>query len=289
MENIFEIVHFTDPMCPLCWGSEPVLKKIKSVYGPSVIIKNIMGGMVRDVRNFYNYGEEKDFPSINKKMTEHWQKNSEFHGMPVSTQPLKLFTEQSPGSVSHSIAVKSAQMQGFDLGNKYYRRMQEATMVEGRETYKLDVQIELAEEVGLDIGYFVLSIKDQTAGEAYLADTKLLKKYNIDSFPSYLLTNGKTEVIMKGFHTFDSFEKMIDQHMGLEIQKNEYLGTIGEIKDYIKAFESLAPRELEEVFPLGKDEIDWTVKKLEEEDFLRTVPAGNSYFIKAKETYLYSF
>ncbi len=41
---ILQITGFTDPYCTWCWGSEPILRKIREVYGAQVSIGFIMGG-----------------------------------------------------------------------------------------------------------------------------------------------------------------------------------------------------------------------------------------------------
>ena len=51
---MIEIIEFTDPYCTWCWGSEPVLRKISWVYGRAIKIDYIMGGLVKDIRSFYD-------------------------------------------------------------------------------------------------------------------------------------------------------------------------------------------------------------------------------------------
>lgn len=51
---MIEIIEFTDPYCTWCWGSEPVLRKLEWVYGSNLKIDFVMGGLVKDIRSFYD-------------------------------------------------------------------------------------------------------------------------------------------------------------------------------------------------------------------------------------------
>ena len=53
-QSTLEILAFTDPVCTWCWGSEPVLRKVESWYGGAVRIRQVMGGLVEDIRAFHD-------------------------------------------------------------------------------------------------------------------------------------------------------------------------------------------------------------------------------------------
>ena len=52
MEKKLIITEFTDPVCTWCWGSEPVLRKLQTVYQDQLDVRFIMGGLVPDISDF---------------------------------------------------------------------------------------------------------------------------------------------------------------------------------------------------------------------------------------------
>jgi protein-disulfide isomerase-like protein with CxxC motif len=53
-KHIIELIQFTDPVCTWCWGSEPLLGKLEARFGEQVRSSFVMGGLVRDIREFYD-------------------------------------------------------------------------------------------------------------------------------------------------------------------------------------------------------------------------------------------
>ena len=53
-QDPLELLAFTDPVCTWCWGSEPVLRKLRRWYGDQLHIRYLMGGLVEDIRTFYD-------------------------------------------------------------------------------------------------------------------------------------------------------------------------------------------------------------------------------------------
>jgi protein-disulfide isomerase-like protein with CxxC motif len=47
-----EIIEFTDPVCTWCWGSEPILRKLETHYEDQIRLCFVMGGLVKDIRDF---------------------------------------------------------------------------------------------------------------------------------------------------------------------------------------------------------------------------------------------
>src|SRR3989449_6576669 len=47
-----EIVHFADPWCWWSWGLEPVLQRLKAVYGENLKVTYKMGGQFESLREW---------------------------------------------------------------------------------------------------------------------------------------------------------------------------------------------------------------------------------------------
>lgn len=135
-QSSLEILAFTDPVCTWCWGSEPVLRKLETCYGDAVHIRYVMGGLVEDIRAFYDRANDigGDAERSNAQIARHWLEASERHGMPVRTEGFRLFSADTVSTYPQNIAFKAAELTNPGLAARYLRRMREASAAEARET-----------------------------------------------------------------------------------------------------------------------------------------------------------
>ena len=52
MSPAITITCYSDPYCTWCWGSEPMLTKLRAIYGQAIGVRVVMGGLVRDIAQF---------------------------------------------------------------------------------------------------------------------------------------------------------------------------------------------------------------------------------------------
>jgi len=79
---LIEIIEFTDPVCTWCWGSEPILRKLETRYEGNIKISFIMGGLVKDIRDFRDESNDigGDISQVNEQVASHWLEASSRHG-----------------------------------------------------------------------------------------------------------------------------------------------------------------------------------------------------------------
>jgi len=188
-----EILAFTDPVCTWCWGSEPTLRKLTSWYGDVVQISYVMGGLVEDIRTFYDRANDigGDPVSANAQIARHWLEASDRHGMPVQVEGFRLFTADIVSTYPQNIAFKAAELTNPALAARYLRRLREAAAAEAREIGRQDVLVELASDVGLDIGTFIGHLKDGSAEAAFRNDLETTSRYNARGFPTFVFRYGE--------------------------------------------------------------------------------------------------
>ena len=77
-EPPIEVVHFADPWCWWSWGLEPVLQRLKEVYGENVRVAYKMGGQFDSLQEWMQeYG-------VDERSTPDWVRESiELTKMPV--------------------------------------------------------------------------------------------------------------------------------------------------------------------------------------------------------------
>lgn len=278
-----EILAFTDPVCTWCWGSEPVLRKLTTWYGDAVKIRYVMGGLVEDIRNFYDHanGIGGDPESANSQIARHWLEASERHGMPVRTEGFRLFTVETVSTYPQNIAFKAAELTNPDLAARYLRRLREASAAEAREIGRQEVLIELASEVGLDIAVFIGHLNDGSAEAAFRADLDTTRHYGVRSFPTFVLRFGEREVMLRGSQNFAAMQTVIDTLSGGVLRGQSPQKSAEGLLSFIRIFGNAAPVELATVFDLTIDELESIPAGLAKTGTIECIRKGNGYFWEA--------
>jgi putative protein-disulfide isomerase len=287
---VVEIIEFTDPVCTWCWGSEPVLRRLETIYGDKINIKFIMGGLVKDIREFYDSFNDigGDAEHSNNQIAKHWQEASETHGMPVKSEGFTLFSNEHPSSYPQNIAYKAAQIENEELANKFLRKMREATAAQAKQTNKTEVLIELASEAGLDVPRFIERFSNGSAEKAFEQDLDTTRRYGVTGFPTFLIRFGKKEVLLRGYQRFETIQSVIESISGGSVKEHPLEKTDENILQFIKKYVSAAPVEIQMVFDLSDPEVNEVTERLITEWLIKKVPAGKGYLVETTDPHMSS-
>jgi len=266
---VVTITYYTDPYCTWCWGSEPILRHVLESYGDQVAIVYKMGGLVEDMSNFHDAANQ---ISTKEQVAPHWREASERHGMPVDESifldPENDFTSTWPAN----IAFKAAELQSLELAGKYLRRLREAAASEHRFIHKLDVQAELAGEVGLDVAAFEAAIASGEAEKAFRRDLEEARSKGISGFPTFILGNRTGGALaFYGYRTYDEFARAIDQLAPEPLKKL----APESIEKFVAKYGRVATQEVAEVFGLSRANAKTKLEQLTAAGILRRLPRGN--------------
>lgn len=278
-----EILAFTDPVCTWCWGSEPTLRKLEVAYGDQVKIRYVMGGLVEDIRGFYDRTNDigGDPERSNAQIARHWLEASKRHGMPVRTDGFRLFSAETVSTYPQNIAFKAAELTAPTRAARYLRRIREASAAEARETGRREVLIELASEVGLDVAGFLGHLNDGSAERAFREDLELTRRYGARGFPTFVLRYGEKEIMLRGYQRFESFTAIIDSLSQRALRMELPDRPPESIEAFVMRYGRAAPVEIDTVFDLGAAERENIVDALLGAGRLKRVPAGNGYFLES--------
>lgn len=281
-QTVVEVIEFTDPICTWCWGCEPLIRKLETRYGDSIRVKFIMGGLVKDIRDFYDSFNDigGDPKHSNQQIAKHWVEASKRHGMPVNDKDFMLFSNEYPSSYPQNIAYKAAQMESEHLADKFLRKIREATATQGKQTTKTEVLIELANESGLDVSKFIERFNDGSAMKAFEEDMAICRKYSVRGFPTFLIRYGEKEILLRGYQRFETVKSVIKTLTEDAIKEREVGKTEDDIYGFIKKYNSAALVEIKEAFDLSDSEVTSIIENLISKGSVRKVPAGNSYFVE---------
>jgi len=279
-EVSIEILAFTDPVCTWCWGNEPALRKLEVCYGDAVRLRYVMGGLVRDIRAFYDgaNGIGGDPEQSNAQIARHWLEASARHGMPVRVDGFRLFSADTTSTYPQNIAFKAAELTDGARAPRYLRRIREASAAEARETGRQDVLIELASETGLDLPAFIGHLSDGSAEAAFRGDLETTRRYGVRGFPTFLLRRAGREVLLRGYQEFRAMQAVIGSLTGGALQAQAPESGPEGVAAFIGRSGRVAPVEVATVFGLSPEESDIILGALAAERRVRRVAAGNGCF-----------
>lgn len=276
---LFELFTFTDPFCTWCWGSEPVLRKLRELYGDQLRIVFRMGGLVETVTKYDDPVHGIYGGNFFQKMAEYWELSSQRHKMPVDSSFFSEYKTDFRSSWPGCLAIKAAQMQDEELAARYLRRMREAALAECLPFHRRKVQMELAREIGLDTDRMKQDIDSGAAGHAFDADMQEYHTQGGESFPFYLLRQmGGEEVPMNGYVSSMAFEQLLEKLGGDKLKRSEIEKTDERVLAFIGKYGKVAVREVGELYLIPLTDAQAWLDSLAGEGKLVKEKAGNGFF-----------
>src|SRR2546421_1022229 len=246
-----EIVHFADPWCWWSWGLEPVLQRLKEVYGDNVQVTYKMGGEFESLKGWMQeYG-------VDERSTVDWILESvALTHMPV--QPDYYFRCHVKSSFPACLAFKAARVQSEEKATKYFRRMMEAFGLECL-TATDDTLVKLGTEVGLDKDRLRKEMHSPAVGAAFERDRQEMLREHAN-FDALLVRNRAGHMEMKSA-TFSAkpFEEIIDK-LAPGLPKRSPT----DILEYLEHHQDLTPaHEIASVFRIPGEDAEVRLSALE--------------------------
>lgn len=276
---IIDLIVYTDPYCTWCWGSEPVLRRIQEVYGGQVRLVYRMGGLVEDTSRFRDPLNKIGGPGMHRQVAEHWRQAAARHGMPVDADAFIDYKDEFRSTWPACIAYKAAEFQDPELAGKYLRRLREGAAAEHLPVHRLEVQADLAEEVGLDRQRLLADIDSGNAEQAFRDDLQLCRDNEVTGFPSFEVhMAGAEEVAMFGYYNFSAFETTFKRLAGDRLKRREIVADDDGIVEFARRYGKVAPREVSEVFSLKMSEARERLDQLVVDGRLKKQQAGSGWF-----------
>jgi putative protein-disulfide isomerase len=280
--DVIDILEFTDPVCVWCWGSEPVLRGLQHQYGDQLRVGYVMGGLVENVDRFHdpsnNIGGGAE--AMNRQVASHWLEASTRNGMPIGTDGFGLFSDEYPSTYPQNVAYKAAQQQGEVLANRFLRRMREATAVEALVTSSTDVQVQLAAEVGLDVGAFLDAVHDGSAQRAFTEDQKFIRTFGSSGFPAFLIRFRGKQGLLPGWQPLSSFRKVLDNFTDGLVKPRTFDTSDEGALAFVSQHDRVAPVEVSTALNLSREEADGILDRLHLAGRIEKVEAGNGHFVR---------
>lgn len=278
------ITNFTDPVCVWCWATEPVFRALETHYPGKIEFRYITGGLVDNIDNFSDPANDINAGSdgANAQIMSHWLESADRHGMPIKSEGFNLFSKEYPSTYPQNIAYKAAQIVDVDKADRYLRRIREATYTEGKVTSNLDVQIELAKDVGIDTEALLKVINNGQAEKKFKADLGITYSTGVNSFPSFLVKSAQArQVLVRGFNTFEDFKEIISHLTDGALVAEKVTPSFEALSELMYKHPKLALEEVRQAFDFDSqsDAEEWLEPFIKDGSLVKE-EAGTSYFIK---------
>ncbi|MFB6216773.1 MAG: DsbA family protein, partial [Candidatus Aenigmatarchaeota archaeon] len=144
---------------------------------------------------------------------------------------------------------------------------------------KEETLLKLAEEVGLNVEKFKRDLDSEGAREEFQKDRNFARSYGATGFPTFLIEREKEEVWLRGYHPFRDFQDSLEQ-----LDPNLKCRKPGSIPEFVKKYNHVATREVQEVFEMERGDALKELKNLEDGGEIKSVEMGNGYFWEPRKS-----
>lgn len=262
-----EIYVFIDPLCPTCWGLEPIIKKLQIEYGQLFSLRHVLSGKL----SCLNKNTKVD------NMAQVWEKTASRTGM--SCDGNLWFENPISSPYVASIAIKAAELQGRKLAIRFLRKIQEYVFVEKKNISDIDVLKDCAASVGLDVDEFMQDMNSSSAAKGFQCDLKITTEMDVHEVPSLVFFNQNIEdegIKISGIYDYEVYVHILnDMLKGLPGPTPP-----PSLEEFISCFKLVATKEIESVYNMNKNTVEREMKKLALKRIVEKVPAKHGTFWK---------
>jgi len=240
-----EISYYTDPLCCWSWGFEPQWRRLQYEYGDNITIRNVMSGLIPSWKNFNDPTNSISRP---QQMGPVWMEAAHSTGMFMND---KIWVKNPPASSFPAcIAVKAAELQSKEAGEKLLRLLREAVMLRDENIAQQAVIVTVATFVAvanpglLNLQQFEADLTGEAGLEAFRKDYNEAQNRNIIRFPTLILRSpGKPAIITTGYRPYPALVKIICE-FAPDLKRTR---KVTSIEQYMSHFGNITDREIKEV------------------------------------------
>jgi hypothetical protein len=195
--------------------------------------------------------------------------------MPVDEQIYYDIKDEVFSTYPACIAFEAARLQGEELGIHYLRRLREGAAAERKAIQHFEVQVELATELGLDIERFTTDIQSGKANKLFHNDLEVCRDKGVRGFPTYLVSNGDNEVLLRGYNSYETFNSWIQELSNDQLEQKTLTGGSPQVFDFISRYGKSAITEVATVFDLNFQQAEKLLSEMTNKGLIVVEKAGN--------------
>ena len=173
-DQLIEVVEYTDPLCSIAWGTEPIKRRLLWRFGDKIQWRLVMAGLCRDNSTAKMFQPWNPFEA-GQIYLKIWRRVTKITGMPYPENLRYMALTTDPPC----LLVKAAELQGVDIAERVLRRFREAVFFYGTPVDAIDQAAHALLDVeGLDIEQLLQDADLAHVEQAYLADWQETRKPN---------------------------------------------------------------------------------------------------------------
>ena len=215
-EDRIEVLCFTDPLC--CWSAalQPHLEKLKEEFPGHIHIRYCMSAMIPDWKTYHD-----PLFSVQKpiQMGPVWMEARYTTGADINDQV--WVTDPPSSSFPPCLAVKTAEMQSLEAGERMLFALREAIMKKGLNIAKESVISEVAEELSMhmggefDLDRFRREYNQTESRDLLRRDLKEVKLHQVGRFPTLIVRKkGSKSVMLTGYQPYETLASAFEYLKG---------------------------------------------------------------------------
>ncbi|MDK9722676.1 MAG: DsbA family protein [Rhodospirillales bacterium] len=276
---------YTDPYCTWCWGSEPMLTKLRALYGERIKLAYKMGGLVRNIRQFYDAANGIGGNGWYKQVAAHWEEASQRHGMPVDSRVWDDVKDGFQSTYPACISFKAAELTSPNLANLFLRRLRESAAALRLPIHDYEVTAKLAADIGIDPLDFMKRIESGEAEHAFMLELEECRQAMIQSFPTFIFSNPQgQQYTLVSYRSFPAFDRVVRELAGEALGAPRQLSIDDDLMDIIEMNGSTTVPEIAEVFDIGTTEAKDALDRLVNKEGIEAFQAGNGFLYRIGRT-----
>lgn len=267
-----EIYSFIDPLCPDCWGLEPVIKKLQLEYGHTFRLRHLVGG---NVETFNSFKRKTEGIKTHADVAKRWERTATRSGM--SCDGDLWFEDPIDTPYIASIAIKAAELQGKVQGLRFLRKMRELLFIEKQNMTKQENLVYAAKETGLDIDEFKKDLQSQASIRAFQCDLKISAEMEVNELPTLVFFNENIEeegLKITGHYDYEVYVSIITEML----KKKPKPQPLPTIEEFLQRYQFVATKEVAVVYDISCEEADAEMKKLALKQLVEKVPVKHGCF-----------
>ncbi|MVN21474.1 DsbA family protein [Mucilaginibacter arboris] len=199
------IEYYTDPLCCWSWAFEQHWQRLLKEFSAVITYAYCMGGLIPDWKNYQDPMNDISRPA---QLGPLWMEAAQITDAVIDPQ---IWVEDPPtSSYPACIAVKSAEMQSKEAGEKYLFKLREAVMVHKQNIAQPEVLAAIAQKFSkenpglLDYNQFLEDISSEKSLELFRNDLQKVRYNRIGRFPTLTLHKpGQSGIMITGYRPYE--------------------------------------------------------------------------------------
>ncbi|XDD51039.1 DsbA family protein [Leptospira sp. WS92.C1] len=200
------ILYATDPLCPWCYGFDPVVKKVREEYKDKIRFSLVLGGL--------RYGDTAEpLSSELSRILKHEWKDAESLTKQPFQQGIFAETEILYDSQPACRAVITIQKIKPEFAFEYLGELSKTFFFKNQDPRSLETLSTLAETFQISKEEFKTVFEDKDTKAEALNDFYFSFSLGVSAFPTLVFSDGlESGILARGYHSYEQLDSILKDY-----------------------------------------------------------------------------